>query len=91
MNLLRDCDNYTPENISKWKNAEALGKISILALVSITRSVRQEWERERGKERVIKIVYVLSVYASFWKPPTTSDTTHWPDLWLLQLEWTFIS
>ena len=33
MNLLRDYGNYTPENISKWKNAEALGKISILALI----------------------------------------------------------
>lgn len=54
MNSLRDCNNYTPENISKWKNAEALGKISILALVSITRSVHQEWERERGKKRMIK-------------------------------------
>ena len=33
MNSLRDYGNYTPENISKWKNAEALGKVSILALI----------------------------------------------------------
>ena len=91
MNSLRDCNNYTPENISKWKNAEALGKISLLTVVSITRSGHQEWERERGKERIIRIVHVLSVYAAFCKPPTTSNTTHWPDLRLLQLVWTFIS
>lgn len=86
------CGKYTPENTSKWKNGEVIGEdyICINIYLQVCASGMGESE-ERGKERTVNIVYVISVYTSVCKPSTTSNTTHWPDLWLLQLEWTFIS